>query len=171
MKRLLLAALLVAVTVAAVAATYTCQIDHSVMYATGQTKTDPATGALLWEYKCPMGHTYWIAPTAPNATSTTPPPHPLGDYSYLHDAGKQQMQDAGNQLGQIVGGAVRKPQAVAIIITVKCNMYVEGKMVFDNNTTNVVHFTPSPASDANLATVRAAFPNVRVETIDAGCSP
>jgi hypothetical protein len=174
MMKLFLACLLVTVTLAATAATYTCQIDHSALYATGRTRTDTATGTLLWEYKCPMGHTYWIAPTSPNASSTitsspTPPPQPQPDYSYLHDAGKQQMQNAGSQLGQIVDSAVRKPQAVAIILTVKCNMYGEGKMVFDNNTTNAMHLNPSPASDANLATVRAAFPNLRVEAVDTGC--
>jgi hypothetical protein len=79
------------------------------------------------------------------------------------------MQDAGNQLGQIVGGAIRKPQAVATILTVKCSMYVESKMVFDNGTTNVMRLNPSPASDANLATVRAAYPNLRVKAVDTGC--
>jgi hypothetical protein len=152
---------------------YKCQIDHSALYATGQTRIDAVTGTQLWEYKCPMGHTYWIAPTtSPNADSiTATPAKPIQqpDYSYLHNAGKQAMENAGQQLGQIAGNALRKPQAVAMILTVKCDKYVEGTLVFDNNTTKVVPLNPSPASNANLAAVRAAFPNVRVEAIDAGC--
>jgi hypothetical protein len=171
MKRLLLAGLLIAVAFAADAGNYTCQIDHSAMYATGKTKIDPATGTLLWEYKCPMGHTYWIAPMAPNANSPAPPPQPPVDYSWLNNAGKQAAEGTGKQLAQIIGGAVHKPKAVAIILTVKCNMYVESKMVFDNGTTNVMRLNPSPASDANLATVQAAFPNLLVDVDDAGCSP
>jgi hypothetical protein len=168
MKRLLLAALLIAATFAADAGNYTCQIDHSAMYATGQTRIDPVTGTLLWEYKCPMGHTYWIVPESANSDSTGAAVQ-QPDYSFPHNAGKQQMEDVGHRLGKIVGSALRKPQAVAMILTVKCNAYVEGTLVFDNNTTKVIQLNPSPASDANLAAVRSAFPNVRIETLNAGC--
>jgi hypothetical protein len=73
MMKLFLGCLLIAVTLAATAATYTCQIDHSALYATGRVRTDPVTGTFLSEYKCLMGHTYWIAP---NAGYTAPPPQP-----------------------------------------------------------------------------------------------
>jgi hypothetical protein len=105
MKKLLLAGLLVAMAFAADAGNYTCQIDHSAMYATGQTRTDPVTGTILWEYKCPMGHTYWIAPNAGYTAPAQPPaPSAPPNYSYLHDAGKQAAQDAGRQLGTLLGG-------------------------------------------------------------------
>jgi hypothetical protein len=125
MKKLLLAALLVAVTVAAVAASYTCQIDNSALYATGRVRTDPVTGTLLAEYKCLMGHTYWIAPNAGYTAPAQPPatPTPIPDYSWLHNAGKQQAEDAGNQLGQLLRGAPQGNQATKVSVILKCNHY------------------------------------------------
>jgi hypothetical protein len=155
MMKLFLAALLVAVTLAATAATYTCQIDHSALYATGQTRTDPATGTLLWEYKCPMGHTYWIAPnagyTAPAQSPATPAPQP--DYSYLHDAGKQQMQDAGSQLGQLLRGALQGNQATKVSIILKCNHYYLLDISYADGSIKVID-DPRGASGRNEAVDR-----------------
>jgi hypothetical protein len=122
MKKLLLAALLVAAAFAADAGNYTCQIDHSAMYATGQTRTDPVSGTILWEYKCPMGHTYWIVPTAPNANSTAAAVQ-QPDYSYPHNAGKQQAADAGHEIGTMLGGAMQGRQVTQLHIILKCNHY------------------------------------------------
>jgi hypothetical protein len=130
MKKLLLAALLVAAAFAADAGNYTCQIDHSALYATGKTRTDPVTGTILWEYKCPMGHTYWIAPMAPNANYTTPSPPPAPsapsappDYSWLNNAGKQQAEDTGRELGTMLGGAIQGKQVTKLSVILKCNHY------------------------------------------------
>ncbi len=39
----------------------TCPIDDSGAYATGETRTDRATGKLLKEYKCRRNsHTFWV---------------------------------------------------------------------------------------------------------------
>jgi hypothetical protein len=122
MMKLLLAALLIAVTLVATAATYTCQIDHSALYPTGRTRTDTATGTLLWEYKCPMGHTYWLAPTPPNTSYTAPQSAPP-DYSYLHNAGRQQAEDAGRGLAAIVAEAGQGYQPAKISVILKCNHY------------------------------------------------
>jgi hypothetical protein len=46
MKKLLLAGLLIAAAFAADAGNYTCQIDHSAIYAIGATRIDGATGTL-----------------------------------------------------------------------------------------------------------------------------
>jgi len=35
-----------------------CPIDGGGMYFTGQTKT--VSGKLLYQYKCPQGHTTWV---------------------------------------------------------------------------------------------------------------
>lgn len=51
------AALLVSV---AAYASVNCSIDNSSAYFTGTTRSDSATGKLLWEYKCARGHTFWI---------------------------------------------------------------------------------------------------------------
>ena len=37
-----------------------CPIDRSSSYFTGKTKTDSATGRLLWEYHCARDHYFWI---------------------------------------------------------------------------------------------------------------
>jgi hypothetical protein len=145
MKRLLLAGLLIAVTLAATAATYTCQIDHSAMYATGQTRIDSATGTLLWEYKCPMGHTYWIALMSPSANSSAAPPAPPPDYSYLHDAGKQQMQDAGRGFGQLLGGAIRGKQITKLSVILKCNHYHLIEISYADGSIKIIDDTRGPS--------------------------
>ncbi len=39
----------------------TCPIDDSGAYATGETRTDQATGKLLKEYKCRRNsHSFWV---------------------------------------------------------------------------------------------------------------
>jgi hypothetical protein len=58
-KKLILGALMLAYAAIASAQNYSCQLDGSAMYFTGQTRID--FGHLLYEYKCPMGHTAWIA--------------------------------------------------------------------------------------------------------------
>jgi hypothetical protein len=72
LNKLLLAGLLLVVTLAARAATYTCQIDHSTMYATGRTQLDSVSGKLLSEYKCLQGHTFWLAPESPIQVPLSP---------------------------------------------------------------------------------------------------
>lgn len=52
-----LAGALLLVSVAAYAAS--CPIDGSSAYFTGNTKVDGPTGKLLYEHKCPRGHTFW----------------------------------------------------------------------------------------------------------------
>jgi hypothetical protein len=37
----------------------TCQYDNTSLYFTGNTKVE--WGKLVKEYKCPVGHTYWLA--------------------------------------------------------------------------------------------------------------
>jgi hypothetical protein len=37
----------------------TCPIDGSSAHFTGTTKQDGTTGKLLYEHKCPRGHTFW----------------------------------------------------------------------------------------------------------------
>lgn len=56
MKKLLIGILLAG---SAFAGNYTCQLDGNAMYMTGATRID--FGHLLYEYKCPVGHTAWIA--------------------------------------------------------------------------------------------------------------
>lgn len=60
MKRMLLGGLLAAAALAVSAGSYTCQIDGNEMYFTGATRVDRPTGVLLGEFKCPMGHTFWL---------------------------------------------------------------------------------------------------------------
>lgn len=91
------------------------------------------------------------------------------DYSYLHNAGQDSFAKLGQALGQDLTRAIRKPQAVALILTVKCDKYVEATFVYDNNTSKVTSFDPTPASDSNLNAIRAAFPALRVAALDAGC--
>jgi hypothetical protein len=170
MNKLLLAALLIAVTLTATAATYTCQIDHSVMYATGQTKTDSVTGTLLWEYKCPMGHTYWIAPNAGYTAPAQPPatPAPQQDYSYLHDAGKQQMQDAGSQLGQLLMRRTQGVHAVSLVLAVKCGHSTQFAMVtFSDGSTKKVDMQYE-ITDADRTNIAAVLPQVRIVDL-VGC--
>jgi hypothetical protein len=174
MKRLLLAASLIAATFAADAGNYTCQIDRSAMYATGQTRIDSATGTLLWEYKCPMGHTYWITPMSPNADSTTAPPAPPAqqpDYSFLHNAGKQQMEDAGRGLGAILGNALHKKQAKSFVLIVKCEHYVTALISYDDGSLKTLDLTKVEGSNAvdrtELAAYQTALPNLHV--VEGGC--
>jgi hypothetical protein len=172
MNKLLLASLLIAVTLAATAATYTCQIDHSAMYATGQTKTDAATGAILWEYKCPLGHTYWIAPMSPSASITTPPPPATPaqqpDYSYLHDAGKQQMEDAGRGLGQLLMQRTQAVHAVSVVLGVKCGHSAQFAMVtFSDGSTKKVDMKYE-ITDADRTNIAAVLPQVRIVDL-VGC--
>jgi hypothetical protein len=47
------------VVTTAVYAAVKCSIDESSAYFTGVTKTDSATGKLLYEYKCARGHVFW----------------------------------------------------------------------------------------------------------------
>lgn len=56
MKKLLIGILLAG---SAFAGNYTCQLDGNAMYMTGATRID--FGHLLYEYKCPVGHTAWMA--------------------------------------------------------------------------------------------------------------
>jgi hypothetical protein len=144
MKRLILAALLVAVTLAAAAATYTCQIDHSVMYATGKTRIDTATGTLLWEYKCPMGHTYWLAPTTPSASANQAPATQPQDYSYLHNAGKQQAEDAGRGIAAIVAEAGQGYQPAKVSIILKCNHYYLLDVTYTDGSIKVIDDPRAP---------------------------
>jgi len=46
------------VAAAAYAASVNCPIDQMSMYFTGKTTTE--MGKLLYEYKCPNGHTNWV---------------------------------------------------------------------------------------------------------------
>ena len=103
--------------------------------------------------------------TAPTPGHQTTP----GEYGYLHDAGKADAEAAGRQLGQLINRAFRQPKAVSMILTIKCGQYVAGTLIYDNNTTKAVSLDPTPASDANLAAVQTAFPNVKVAAIDGGC--
>ncbi len=47
-----------AVAAAAYAASVNCPIDKMSMYFTGTTTTE--MGKLLYQYKCPNGHTTWV---------------------------------------------------------------------------------------------------------------
>jgi hypothetical protein len=42
----------------AVASSVSCPIDDMSMYFTGKTRT--VDGKLLYQYKCPRGHTTWV---------------------------------------------------------------------------------------------------------------
>jgi hypothetical protein len=147
MIKLLLATLLIAVTLAATAATYTCQIDHSALYPTGQTRTDPATGALLWEYKCPIGHTYWIAPNAGYTAPVQPPatPAPQPDYSYLHNAGKQQMENTGSGLAALVAEAGHGYQPAKVSVILKCNHYYLLDVAYTDGSIKVIDDPRAPS--------------------------
>jgi hypothetical protein len=148
MIKLLLATLLLAVTLAATAATYTCQIDHSALYATGRTRTDPTTGTLLWEYKCPMGHTYWLAPTPPNTNYTvpsSPSPSAPPDYSYLRNAGKQQAEDTGRGLAAIVAEAGQGYQPAKVSVILKCNHYYLLDVAYTDGSIKVIDDPRAPS--------------------------
>lgn len=56
-SKIVIAALGLAFVTAAYAS-YSCPIDNSGMYWTGQTRAE--MGKLLYEYKCPSGHVSWI---------------------------------------------------------------------------------------------------------------
>ena len=172
MKKLLLAGLLIAAAFAADAGNYTCQLDHSAMYTTGQTRTDPVTGTLLWEYKCLMGHTYWIAPTVPNSASNTGTATQPPDYSYLHNAGKQQMEDAGRALGSILGNALHTKRANSLVLVIKCEHYVKAQLSYDDGSFKEIDLTKVEGSNAvdrtELAAYQAALPNLRVVDL-VGC--
>lgn len=59
MKTILIAtAVAVAVATAAHAQSVNCPIDNYIMYFTGQTRTE--MGKMLFQYKCPQGHTTWV---------------------------------------------------------------------------------------------------------------
>jgi hypothetical protein len=126
LNKLLLAGLLIVVTLAARAATYTCQIDHSTMYATGRTQLDSVTGKLLSEYKCLQGHTVWLAPESPN-TATAPAPVQPSPYAQQFADNIKRSQDqvsqAGQGLGQLLGGAIQGKQITKLSVILKCNHY------------------------------------------------
>jgi hypothetical protein len=126
MNKLFLAGLLIAVTLVARAATYTCQIDHSTMYATGRTQFDPATGKLLSEYKCLQGHTFWLAPESPNA-ATAPAPVQPNPYAQQFTDNLKRNQDQASQvgqgLGQLFGQAIQGRQIIKLSVILKCNHY------------------------------------------------
>ena len=56
MKKLIIALALIAVSFGAYA--YTCQYDNYGLYFTGKTKV--VMGQLISQYKCAVGHVYWI---------------------------------------------------------------------------------------------------------------
>ena len=58
MKRLLLIATLLFVSIGVAAATYKCQYDGFDLYFTGQTKVE--NGKLTKLYRCASGHKYWL---------------------------------------------------------------------------------------------------------------
>jgi hypothetical protein len=174
MKKLLLAGLLIAAAFAADAGNYTCQIDHSALYATGRTRTDPVTGTLLWEYKCPMGHTYWLAPTSPNADSITAPsakpaaPAQQPDYSYLHDAGRAGMIGAGQQLGAILGSAAQGKKLVSATLSISCERFTHIiKMYSDGSVESAT--IDLPVDRVQLAAVTATTHGA-LSTVEMGCS-
>ena len=113
----------------------------------------------------PIGTTVTCTSTGPDSVA---PPN-FSAFSDIIKRNREQAEAAGRQAGQLVNNALRKPQPVAMILTIKCGKYVGGTVVFDNNTTKSLSLDPTPATDANLAAVRTAFPNVRVAAIDAGC--
>lgn len=41
----------------------TCPIDGGSSYFTGNTRVDGPTGKLLYEHRCPRGHTFWSTST------------------------------------------------------------------------------------------------------------
>lgn len=49
---------LILASAAALADTEYCPIDNLGMYFTGKTRSE--SGRLLYEYKCPRGHTTWV---------------------------------------------------------------------------------------------------------------
>jgi hypothetical protein len=58
MKRLIVAAMLLAASGAALAMTVTCVFDNMMMVPTGEVKGSP--NGLLREYRCAQGHTTWV---------------------------------------------------------------------------------------------------------------
>jgi hypothetical protein len=126
MNRLLLAGLLIAVTLAARAATYTCQIDHSAMYATGRTQLDSVSGKLLSEYKCLQGHAFWLAPESPN-TASAPAPVQANPYAQQFTdnlkRNQEQASQVGQGLGQLLGQAIQGKQITKLSVILKCNHY------------------------------------------------
>ena len=57
-SKLLISSAFIALAAIAYAATVTCPIDKGGMYFTGKTTTE--MGKLLYQYKCPNGHTTWV---------------------------------------------------------------------------------------------------------------
>ena len=57
-SKILVAAVIIAASVAAYAASVKCPIDNFDMYFTGKTKSE--MGKLLQEHKCANGHVAWV---------------------------------------------------------------------------------------------------------------
>jgi hypothetical protein len=171
MKKLLLAGLLIAAAFAADAGSYTCQIDHSALYATGQTRTDTVTGTLLWEYKCPMGHTFWIVPTMPNSSANQSPATQPQDYSYLHNAGKQAMDNTGQQMGQMLGAALQRQtkRPTDLVLAICDGHYHFATVTYSDGSIKTVDLGDKPSNQTELEQIKAAIPMIRVVDL-VGCA-
>ena len=58
LAKLAVAAAIVSVHIAAFAG-FSCPLDSMPAHFTGNTRTDGATGKLLYEHRCPNNHVFW----------------------------------------------------------------------------------------------------------------
>ena len=94
-----------------------------------------------------------------------PPSNP--DYSFLHDAGKQQMENAGRTLGAMLGGAVQGKKLISAILTVKCEYFTQLIKVYADGTTETKAIE-LPVNRSELVAAQAASHGA-ISTIETGC--
>ncbi|MGO9988928.1 MAG: hypothetical protein ACLPSY_09175 [Steroidobacteraceae bacterium] len=92
---------------------------------------------------------------------------PTPDYSYLNSAGKQAAENAGQQLGAMLGSALQAKRPTVIVIEIKCDKYVRIVLGYADGTIKPVPMNDAPVDRTELATAQAAIPMLRV--VDGGC--
>jgi hypothetical protein len=89
------------------------------------------------------------------------------DYSYLHNAGKAATENAGQQLGAILGSALRGKQLVRAVLSVRCEHFTQIAKVYSDGTVDISAIDILVDRD-QLAVVEAATHGA-LQVIEQGC--
>jgi hypothetical protein len=89
------------------------------------------------------------------------------DYSYLHNAGKAEMESAGRQLGAMLGSALQTKRPIVLVVEIKCDHYISITAGYADGSIKTVPMNNEPVDKTDLATAQAAIPILRA--IDGGC--
>src|ERR1019366_9443673 len=83
------------------------------------------------------------------------------DYSFLHDAGKQGAEAAGQGLGALLGTALPAPRVSEIVISVRCDQVESEVIYYTNGTSMNVEIEHTALSADGRATILAKVQHVR----------